>query len=296
MLAHWTNHKANAIAAGDTLRKLDAEERSELSDTFLSKPLTNSVAGVSHLYTSSSKKTKTKVTGTLSKDLEAVASEASVSTLKEKAFQDKANRSVIEKSKKIGGGRPGRKLVAKKKRFAEDTVSEVEILERYRPGTAVKKHKGAISSVRSSVMSPDSMKKYQRRLDAGFGIKDMMRPNAKIQRAYRGVPFMRTFNCAHERPSHQLKDSCCNLNSYHNFSHQMTELGITNALRGKRDFFYVQPRHEIAATERPKRLWITEQRRRRSSSSRSPQVKIKKIIKYVHEEAPAPTAAPAPAP
>lgn len=74
MLGNWTAYKARCIANGDTLKKLEAEERSELSESFLSRPLTASVA-LSHAQTTSSKKIKVSTkTKTMSKDLESVAS------------------------------------------------------------------------------------------------------------------------------------------------------------------------------------------------------------------------------
>lgn len=135
---------------------------------------------------------------------------------------------------RVRSARPGRKLVARKaKEFAEDGYSVTDLVEAYRPGTAVKKHKGAISKVSSPgalgyMRTPKSLVRHKQRLAAGVGLKDVFSPKSRAARAHRGVPLVRTFDVAHERPSHQGIDSCCNMNSYHNFSHQMSELGISN--------------------------------------------------------------------
>lgn len=108
MLSNWTAHKARAVANGDTLKKLEAEERSELSDSFLSRPLTSSVAGLSHVQTTSSKRLKatTKTKG-MSKDLEAVASPhgsimgTKTTTKKKRAtFMEEAYVSVLGKRRR----------------------------------------------------------------------------------------------------------------------------------------------------------------------------------------------------
>lgn len=175
-------------------------------------------------------------------------------------------------------------MARKPKAFAEAGYSETDLIEAFRPGTAVKKHKGAISKVPSTsalgyMNTPKSLVRHQARLDAGVGLKDMHNPKAKPSRAYKGVPFVRTYDVAHERPSHQGVDSCANRNSYHNFAHQMSELGISNQLRGMRDYYYVQPRHSLTSTG-PRRVLITDTERKRRRVS----PKVKTIIKIIHEK------------
>jgi hypothetical protein len=76
--------------------------------------------------------------------------------------------------------------------------------------------------------------------------------------ATHGVPVIRKFDVAVSRPSHQIVDSCNRHGSFHALSHRMQELGITNQMRGSRDWYYVRNPPKIAPHS--EKVWITEKR------------------------------------